>query len=297
MNVEGLRVFLEVAKLHSFTRAGASLGMTKSRVSRQLQALEVELGVQLFHRTTRAVRLSVDGEALVPRARSIVQDADDVATLFRSGRRLQGRVRIDLPLALARSRILPALPEFLFRHPDLELFISTTDRLVDAVREGFDLVLRVGASPDSQLTQRKLGRLSMVNCVSASYVARRGRPQTPDDLDAHTVVHYVVGGATDPVFEWCDGEGEHARPMTTSVAVNSTDAYREACLAGLGIIQVPRVGVRALLERGELVEVLPEHRCTPMPVSLLHPHGRRMPARVRAVSEWICDMVRRYAEA
>lgn len=297
MDVEALRVFLEVAKQHSFTRAAASLGMTKSRVSRQLQVLEAELGAQLFHRTTRAVRLSVDGEALVPRARNIVRDADDVATLFRSGRRLRGRVRVDLPLALARNRILPALPEFLARHPELELFVSTTDRFVDAVREGFDLVLRVGVPPDSELTQRKLGVLDMVNCVSASYVARRGRPETLDDLGAHALVHYAVGATAEPSFEWCDDSGEHLRPMAASVTVNSTDAYREACLAGLGIVQVPRVGVRALLERGALLEVLPEHRCAPMPVSLLHPHGRRMPGRVRAVSDWLCDVVRRYLEA
>ena len=113
MDVETLRVFLEVAKVQNLTRAGERLGLAKSRVSRLIQALESELGVPLFHRTTRAVRLSADGEALVPRARSMIRDADEIAALFRSGQRLRGRVRIDLPLSLARTRVLPTLPDFL----------------------------------------------------------------------------------------------------------------------------------------------------------------------------------------
>lgn len=294
MDVDALRVFLEVASLQSLTQAGTRLGTSKSRVSRQIQGLEAELGVQLFHRTTRAVRLSVDGESLVPRARSMVRDADELAALFRSGRRIRGRVRIDLPLALARNRVLPALPEFLERHPELELSVSTTDRLVDAIREGFDLVLRVGVPPDSGLVQRKLGRLEMVNCVSPSYIARRGRPTSLDQLEHHRVVHYAIGATGEPSFEWDDGAGEHSQPMHAAVTVNSTDAYREACIAGLGIVQVPRIGVHALLQRGELVEVLPEYRCAPMPIALLHPHGKRVPSRVRVVMDWISDVIRQH---
>ena len=295
MDVETLRVFLEVAKVQNLTRAGERLGLAKSRVSRLIQALESELGVPLFHRTTRAVRLSADGEALVPRARSMIRDADEIAALFRSGQRLRGRVRIDLPLSLARTRVLPTLPDFLEWHPELDLFISTTDRFVDAVREGFDVVLRVGEPPDSALIQRKLGEMEMVNCASAAYVARRGKPTTIGDLDGHRLIHYAVGGG-EPAFEWVDAAGEHSRPMIASVTVNSTDAYRAACLAGLGIVQVPRVGVGEALERGTLVELLPEHRCAPMPVSLLHPHGRRVPTRVRAVMDWIAEVVTRHLE-
>ncbi len=296
MDVDALRVFLEVAKLQSLTRTGEQMGMAKSRVSRQIQGLESELGVRLFHRTTRAVRLSSDGEALVPRARTMVRDADEIATLFRSGQRLRGRVRVDLPLTIARTRVLPSLPDFVERHPELELFVSTTDRFVDAVREGFDLVLRVGTPPDSGLIQRKLGELEMVNCAAPAYIERRGVPVGVDDLDRHRIIHYAVGTGTEPTFEWVHAGSERHCPMNASVTVNSTDAYRAACLAGLGIVQVPRIGVEEHLERGALVELLPDHRCAPMPIALLHPHGRRMPTRVRAVMDWISEVVRRHLD-
>ncbi|MCA9712521.1 MAG: LysR family transcriptional regulator, partial [Myxococcales bacterium] len=284
MDVDSLRIFLEVAEQQSFTRAGDHLGLTKSRVSRALRALEVQLDARLFHRSTRVVRLSPDGEALLPRARSIVQQADEIGALFRGGRRLRGRVRVDLPINLAQNFVLPTLPAFLERHPELELFVSTTDRIVDVLREGVDCVVRVGELTDSELVQRRLGELTMVNCVSRHYAERRGIPADLDALDDHLLVHYATGPHYGrPAFEYVEGGRALQRPMRSSVTVNNADAYRAACQAGLGIIQAPRLGVQEGLARGLLVEVLPEHRCAPMPVSILHGHGHRAPVRVRAV--------------
>lgn len=290
MDVDSLRIFLKVAETENLTRAGEHLGLPKAHVSRKLGALEASLDARLFHRSTRVVRLTPDGETLVPRARAIVREADEIGALFRGGRRLRGRVRLDLPQNLARRFVLPTLPELLQRHPDLELFVSATDRIVDAVGEGFDCVLRVGALPDMELTQRKLGGLGMVNCVSRGYAERRGVPRSLEELDAHLLVNYAsrLGGET-PSFEYqAEGKTQH-RTMASSVTVNSTDAYQAACLAGLGIVQVPLLGMRELIASGDIVEVLPAHRCAPMPVSLLHTHGRRAPNRVRVVMEWIAD--------
>ena len=291
-NLDALRVFLKVAELASFTRAAEQLGVGKARASQQLAALEAQLGVRLLQRTTRTVRLTADGEQLLPRARRLVTDADELAALFQTGRALRGVVRVDLPVGLARDVVIPRLPELLASHPQLELQLSTTDRLVDVIREGFDCVLRVGALAPSELTAQRLGVLAMVNCASPAYVKRHGTPRTLADLDHHLVVHYDPAlRASRPTFEHPTADGYAERPMRSAITVNSADAYRAACLAGLGIIQVPRIGVRAALEDGALVELLPELASAPMPVSLLHPHGRAVPKRVRAVLGWLAAVL------
>lgn len=288
VDLDALRLVLKIAELGSLSRAGEHLGLPRSRVSRRLKALEGELGVRLFHRTTRVVRPTPDGEALLPRARRLVREADELEALFRPGPRLRGRVRVNLPVNLARRFVLPALPDLLARHPDLELFVSTTDRLVDAVSEGFDCVLRVGEPAGGELVRRRLGELEMVSCVSREYVERRGAPASLEALSDHLLIHWASGsGVEAPAFEYEAGGETRTAPMPSAITVDGADAYRAACLAGLGVVQVPRIGVEAHLASGALVEILPEHRCAPMPVSLLHPHGRRLPARVRAVMDWI----------
>lgn len=290
MDLDALRIFLKVAEVGGLTRAGAQLGLPKAHVSRKLQALESQLDTRLFHRSTRVVRLTPDGETLLPRAKIMLRDADEISDLFRRDRRLRGLVRVDLPVSLARKHILPALPELLERHPELRMFISTTDRIVDVVGEGFDCVVRVGAATDSELSQRKLGEVSMVNCVSRAYAQKRGVPKTLEDLDQHQLVHYASRLVSEaPVFEYARAGKLHTRPIASVVTVNTTDGYLSACLAGLGIIQVPLIGVSQQLASGELLEVLRDFRCEPMPVSILHTHGRRAPARIHAVINWIAS--------
>lgn len=291
LDLEDVRAFVRVADLGSFTRAAEQLGAPKSRVSLRVKALEAALGSRLLQRTTRAVRLTPDGDQFLGRARALVDEADELAAMFQATSALRGRVRLDVPIALAREAVIPRLPELLALHPHLELALSTTDRRVDVVREGFDLVLRVGALADSGLVARRLGSLAMVNAASPAYVRKYGAPRSPDDLGEHYVVHYSPGLTDEPSFEYCAGGRDHARPVPSLVTVNGTDAYTAACVAGLGIIQAPRYGLEARLRRGELVEVLPEFACAPMPVSIVHAHGRGVPKRVRAVMAWLARAV------
>ena len=180
--------------------------------------------------------------------------------------------------------VIPRLPELYARYPNLELQLSMTDRRLDPVREGFDCVLRVGALADSGLVARRLGVLPMTNCASPGYLRNHGTPRDVADLDRHLLVHYAGAfGAEPPVFEHRVAGRAVTRPMRAIVTVNNVDAYHAACRAGLGIIQAPRRGVAADLAAGTLAEVLPDHTCEPMPVSLVHPHGRTVPRRVRAV--------------
>jgi DNA-binding transcriptional LysR family regulator len=240
MDLEALRVVLKVAELGSFTLAATHLGISRSRASQQVQELEGVLGVPLFRRTTRVVTLTADGEQFVERSQRLLSEADELAALFQGPRNLRGRVRLDLPVGVARNIVLPRLPEFVSLHPMLELEISATDRRVDVLRDGFDFVLRVGALGDSALTALRLGVFPMVNCISPAYLRRYGVP-TFDDLDQHWIVHYSQTlGTEPPTFDYLEAGAVIARPMRRLVTVNNADAYQAACMAGLGIVQVPR---------------------------------------------------------
>lgn len=292
MDVETMRIFVRVADLGSFTRAAEQLGMAKARASLRVRALEEELQSHLFQRTTRAVRLTPDGEQLLARARRLVDDADEIAAMFEAPSTLRGRVRIELPVNLARDAVIPRLPDLLAVHPQLEVLLGTSDRRVDVVREGFDCVVRVGSLADSGLVARRLGMLAMSNYASPAYLRKYGVPAKLSDLDRHFVVHYSPSlGADEPTFEYREGNRWRERPMHCLVTVNNAESYEAACVAGLGIIQAPRWRRREALERGLLVEVLPELTCAPMPVSLVHAHGRNVPKRVRAVMTWLSKTV------
>src|SRR4051812_30747787 len=188
MHIEALRMFIKVADLASFTQAAEHLGMSKARVSTRVQELEREVGSRLLQRSTRAVRLTADGEQFLVAARRLVSDADELAGMFEAPSTLRGRVRADLPQSLARWLFIPRLHELHAAHPQLELQVSTTDRRVDVIRDGFDCVLRIGKLTDSGLTARRLGEMPMMNCASPAYLKKYGTPRSLDDLDEHLVV-------------------------------------------------------------------------------------------------------------
>jgi DNA-binding transcriptional LysR family regulator len=293
MEIDTLRMFVKVAELASFTRAAEHLGLSKARVSMAVQALETDVGSRLLQRSTRAVRLTPHGEEFLPRARQLVSDADELASLFQAPSSLRGLVRVDMPQSLARSTFIPRLPEWLAAHPHLEVQLSTTDRRVDVIREGFDCVLRVGKLEESGLVARRLGEMPMMNCASPAYLKKYGTPRTLDDLHDHLVVHYSIRFGTDtPGFEYRDGNVYRERPMRSLITVNSTDSYRAACLAGLGIIQSPRIGLLPSVTAGELVEILPQHKSQPLLVSLVHAHGRNVPRHVRVLMSWLGEILK-----
>ncbi len=296
MDLHALAIFARVAELASFTRAAEQLGVPKARVSTGVQQLEAQLGTQLLHRTTRSVRLTPDGELFYARCKELLSEADELASLFRQApSELRGRLRLDMPTALARNLVIPRLPEFLLAHPLVALEISSTDRQVDLVHEGIDCVVRVGRLRDSGLVARPLGTYRMVNCASPAYLAAFGTPQTLDDLPRHRLVHYTptLGGHA-AGFEYLEGRHERMLAMPGAVTVNNADAYQAACLAGLGLIQAPAAGVRPLLHDGRLVAVLPQHVAAPMPVSLLYAHRRHVPARLQALLAWLAGLITPY---
>jgi DNA-binding transcriptional LysR family regulator len=184
--------------------------------------------------------------------------------------------------------VIEHVPAFLREHPGLQLELSCSDRRVDVVAEGFDCVIRVGTLSDSSLVARPLGQYRIVNCASPAYLKEHGMPQSLEDLARHWMVHYVsVMGQRPPGFEYMEGAQCHYVPMQGVLTVNSIEAYTNGCLAGLGLIQTPRAGVRHLLLAGRLVEVLPQYAAEPMPVSLLYAHRRNLSLRVQVFMDWL----------
>ncbi|GAB4570231.1 MAG: LysR family transcriptional regulator [Rhizobacter sp.] len=291
-----MQIFVRVAELSSFTQAAEQLGLPKARVSTAVQQLESELGTRLLHRTTRRVQLTQDGQAFYERCKDVLADMDELQTMFQHGvQSLRGRLRVDMPTLIARDQIVPRLPQFLAEHPHIDIELSSTDRRVDLVREGFDCVLRVGPLLDSGLVARPLGELKQINCASPAYLRQHGTPTTLDDLAAHRMVHYVPTlGAKPSGWEYQSQGRTHTVVMAGALTVNSTEAYQAACLAGLGLIQAPAAGVQSLIERGLFVEVMPQHRAPSLPVSLLYANRRNLPKRVQVFMAWVAQALAPY---
>lgn len=293
-----MQLFLRVAELESFSRAAETLSLPKGSVSRQIQALENALGTQLLHRTTRRVSLTQDGMVYYERAKDLLMNLDELDGMFlHDPSTISGRLRVDMPVAIVRNVVIPKLPAFLQQFPGIELELSSSDRLVDVIREGFDCVVRVGNLKDSGLIARPLGKLSVINCASPDYLTRFGYPETLDDLASHALIHYSATLGTRPQgFEYYNGSSTRWVKTGGVLSVNSTETYQAACIAGLGIIQVPRVGVRDALRTKKLVEILPQYRAVPMPVSLIYPHRRNLSRRVHVFMEWLTELTKGYVD-
>jgi len=173
-----MKLFVRVAELESFTRCAEQLGIPKATLSAAIRRLEERMGTRLLLRTTRRVQLTTDGQLCYARCRDLLADMEEFNGLFRQGGQISGQLRVDMPSRMARHLVIPALPAFLAQHPDLQLMLSSTDRRVDLVRDGFDCVVRVGALEPSSLVARPLGHYRQINCASAAYLARYGVPQT-----------------------------------------------------------------------------------------------------------------------
>jgi len=290
-NLDALIIFTRVAEITSFTRAAESLGIQKGRASAVVRELEHTIGVALLHRTTRSVRLTEDGRVFYSRASDLLAEAQELQSMFvGNGVPLRGKLRVDMPTELAQSIVVPALPQLMALHPELELELSSTDRRVDLVQEGFDCVIRLGPVVDETLIARPLGQLRMINAASPSYLARFGIPYTIDDLlsQGHQMVHYTrTFGSRLAGWEYPVADGYASLPLPGTMQFNNVQTYHEAGLAGIGLIQAGYSALAHHIERGALVEILPNLRPKPLAASLVVAHRRNLSQRVRAFMNWI----------
>jgi DNA-binding transcriptional LysR family regulator len=294
--IEAIKRFVRVAELASFTQAADQLNLPKASISNAVQQLENQLGTQLLHRTTRKVQLTPDGQVFYERSKHLLGEVDELTTLFQSDdASITGIIRVDMSTPMARNLVIPQLPEFLNRYPNLQVELSSTDRRVDLIAEGYDCVVRTGELVDSGLVVRALGEMTQSNFVSPGYIAKYGEPSTLDELERHWLIHYNVNAAAKfDAFEYWDGKNCHKIAMRSRISVNNTDAYRAACVAGLGIMQAPALGASQLVYEGRLVEILKNYHAPPIPVSILYPHKRNLSKRVRIFMDWLSELLKHH---
>jgi DNA-binding transcriptional LysR family regulator len=293
-----MRIFVKVAELRSFTQAAQQLGVPRATATTTVQDLEALVQAKLLNRTTRRVELTPEGLAFFDRCTELLTDLEEMESMFQVGsEQIKGRIRVDMASSLARDVVIPRLPELFAMHPGLEVEILGVDRKVDLIREGVDCTIRGGPlDPGLSAIELNWGEVKIVNVASPAYLSRYGKPRTLDDLKKHRLVHYVSSFGSKPDgFEYFDGERNRQIAMKSVITVSTIDGYKAAALAGLGICQNPRIGVREYLKRGELVEILPKHRPrVTSDAKIVYPRRRYLAKRVRAFIDWVTPVLRAY---
>jgi len=285
--IDAMRLFTRIVERRSFSLAAQDFGLPRSSASETVKQLEARLGVRLLQRTTRQVGTTLDGEAYYRRCLTILSDIEEAEGAF-TGAKPKGLLRIDVHGTLARHFVVPGLPRFLAAYPGLKLHIGEGDRLVDAIREGIDCVLRVGTPQDSTMIGRKMADLDQATVASPDYLARHGTPVHPNALDGHLMVGFVstATGSLLPLDFRVEGKSRDVM-LPASVTVTTGETMAAAARQGLGLIQVPRYRLQADLAAGTLVEVLADFPPASMPVHVLYPHSRQLSPRVRVFIDWL----------
>lgn len=289
-----MQAFVRIAERQSFTQASEDLQIPRATVTNLIKRVEQRIGTRLLERTTRTVRLTQDGEAYYRRCVRLLADVEEAEGLFRDTAP-KGLLRVNLQGTLARHFVVPALPDFLARHPELTLHIGEDDRLIDLVREGVDCVLRAGTLQDSSMVGRRIALLPQVTVASPDYLARHGEPADPAALAApgstHRAVDYLSSATGKPVpLEFTVDGRVSTLQLPATVSVTGTDLYTGSAVAGLGLVQVPRYRVAAELADGRLQVVLDGFAPPPMPVSVLYSQHRQLSARVRVFTQWLREV-------
>ncbi len=285
-----ISVFTRVVECGSFTAAAKRLAISVSAVTKAIARLEDDLGIQLFNRTTRQLSTTEAGQEYYERCVRVLAELDEAETLLRNrNAAIEGRVRAVVPFSFGRVTLVPELPAFLARYPDITVELSFSDLASDLVAEGFDLAVRTGHVQDSQLTRRLLTRGPQVTAAAPAYLAERGTPRQPHDLLRHNCIIGRFGA--DWSFLGADG-----MPLTVRVAgnavINSGDALREAGVAGLGIVQGTHWLFRKDLASGRLVPILGDFAAEGLPISVLYVGRRHLPRKIRVFLDFLIEITK-----
>jgi DNA-binding transcriptional LysR family regulator len=283
---DAMRAFIRIVERRSFTLAAQDIGLPRSTITQTIKQLEARLGVRLLQRTTRSVSPTLDGEAYYRRCIAIIDDVEDAEGAF-GGTKPKGMLRIEVQGTLARHFLMPGLPDFFARYPDIEITMSEGDRYVDIVREGVDCVLRFGALPDSDMVARRIGLLRRMTYASPGYIARLGSPSDIDALSGHRMVglRRLTTGALEPL-QFTVADKVCSVMLAAPMSVSGPESYILSAHLGLGLVQMPNFHAVDDLARGTLVRVLSEFPPPAVPVSLLYPPNRQLSPRVRIFIDW-----------
>ena len=290
--LQAMEVFVGVIDAGGFTRAAENLQLPKATVTTLIQSLEKTLAVKLLHRTTRQISVTADGAAYYERCLQIlsaVREAEE--SLSKNRANPSGRLRVDVGTSMASNVIIPALPDFFTRYPEIVLELGCSDRPIDLIEEGVDCAVRGGELSDSTLIARRIGIVHFSTCASPTYLNRTGRAQHPKDLERHQCINFF-SSKTGKIYDWdFSREGERFQlAMSGSLAVNDSNAYLSAALAGLGVAQMPQFQVAAHLATGRLELLLPDWHVDPLPIHVVYPQNRHLSAKVRVFVEWVAEL-------
>jgi len=297
-----MRLFVATVRGGSFSEAARQLGYTPSAVSRQVGALEADLGVRLFTRTTRRLNLTEAGTALFEQSERILGEIDAMREAVRAvDATPRGLLRVTAPIVYGRLHLVPLLPAFLERHPEVEINVVLSDAVVDLLENDIDLALRIAALPDSSLIARRIASVERVICGSPDYLARRGTPAVPSDLCEHACLPFRFHTAANVwrtgsnVWRLEGRDGLEEISVQGRFTANNADALVIAALAGLGLILVPTWLVSEHLRQRRLVPVLGDYRVSPSDIETavyaVYPSGRFLAPKVRAFIDFLVENV------
>ena len=287
--------FVRAVELGGFSMAARELGLTPSAISKLVTRLEDRLGVRLLNRTTRRLALTPEGEAYFHRAQRILGDiaeAENEVARFRA--QPKGLLRINVGTAFGMPQLVPALPDFLARHPEMRVELTITDRVVDLIDEGADLGIRLGTLVDSTLIARRICEVERVVCAAPAYLEKHGTPRDPDDLLRHNCLSMTYA-PTLRRWPFATREGVRHVEVSGNATASSADALLQLALLGLGVIRLSDVIVGAAVAEGRLVPLLArQHHSEPLPLHAVYPQGRHRSPRVAAMVDFL---VERFAAA
>ncbi|EJM01134.1 transcriptional regulator [Pseudomonas sp. GM102] len=296
---DAMLAFARVVETGSFTKAAETLHMSKTTVTQLVQQLEARLRVKLLNRTTRKVNVTADGAVYYERVVRLLADMDDAETSLSSASALpRGRLRVDVPSPLASMILVPAMPAFHARYPDIQIDMGVSDRIVDMIGEHVDCVVRGGELTDQSLMARRVGELQLGVYAAPSYLERLGTPSHPQELeDSH---HRVVGflwartGKAVPYAMRRNSESVHIKGRYV-LAVDDGNAYIAAGLAGLGVLWLPDYMSKPYEARGELVRLFEDWRLDPMPIYVAFPPNRHISFKLRVFIDWVAELMAQHA--
>jgi len=284
---EAMAVFLRVVEDGDFSAAARRLRMTPSAVSKIVARVEDRLGVRLLHRTTRRVSLTEEGRIYAEWCRRVLGDIEEAEHAVRPGAEARGRLRVNLPGAFGHRLIVPLLPEFLERHPAVELELAFTDSVVDLIEEGADVAVRVAAHSDSRLVVRRLAANRRVICAAPRYLERHGVPRTPEDLQRHVCLGIAPNNGLN-AWEFDGPDGPRTLRIRSPIAANSTEALQALALAGLGVLRLSEILLGPDIRAGRLVPLLTDYNHSEgAPICVVYPHRRHLSPRVRAFVDFL----------
>ena len=289
--LSGLPVLAAVIESKSFVRAGEALGMTQSGVSRAIQRLEERLGIRIFERTSKMVRLTEDGNLFCNEALPLLSQLEEVAGGVQNASGIvRGLLRVNVDPTFARLFLAPRIGDFLAAHPALKMELVVRDRLGDLVAEGFDAAIRFGEPEPSGLIVRRLLQVRVLTCASPSYVKRRGRPTTPQELQ--TKNHECLlfrDSATGQPFPWEFHRGKQRTTVQVKgqLVVNDALTHLEACIVGGGVAQVFDLDLNHILKGRRLINLFPDWSDELFPLHLYHASRRNMPLKLRTFIDFI----------